>query len=292
MENNKALHEIIPLPENECFTSFSRSKAHFDFPLHYHEEYELNLIRDAPGALRIVGDHRDEIDRWELVLIGPGLSHGWFDHRCVSRQIREITVQFHSDFLDQDLLTRNQLRSVKGLFERCRRGVLFSAPTARALASRLEQLDHRQGFPAVLALMIILDELSLAPHARTLSRAKGREVRHAVALDAAARALEYLRQNFRRPVTLRELAEVCRMEEEAFGRFFKRSTGYSFKEVLNEVRMASVTRMLVETTLSVNEVAFRSGFHNLSHFNRLFKSQRQCTPTEYRESLAGARVIG
>jgi len=49
------LREITPLTQNDCFTLFSKHKDSFDFPFHTHEEYELNLILQAPGAKRIVG---------------------------------------------------------------------------------------------------------------------------------------------------------------------------------------------------------------------------------------------
>ena len=52
---NELLREITPLTQNDCFTLFSRIKSDFDFPLHYHEEYELNFILNAGGARRIVG---------------------------------------------------------------------------------------------------------------------------------------------------------------------------------------------------------------------------------------------
>jgi hypothetical protein len=55
------LREITPLTQNDCFTLFSRVKTGFDFPLHYHEEFELNFIRGAKGARRVVGDHMEEI---------------------------------------------------------------------------------------------------------------------------------------------------------------------------------------------------------------------------------------
>ncbi|WP_299291603.1 hypothetical protein [uncultured Mucilaginibacter sp.] len=61
MQTN-VVREITPLTQSDCFTMFSRVKKRFDFPLHYHEEYELNLILNAKGAKRIVGDHIEMID--------------------------------------------------------------------------------------------------------------------------------------------------------------------------------------------------------------------------------------
>jgi len=53
----KVLREITPLTQYDCFTIFSREKSDFDFPLHTHEDIEINLIIDGEGAQRIVGDH-------------------------------------------------------------------------------------------------------------------------------------------------------------------------------------------------------------------------------------------
>ena len=63
--HNSIIREITPLTQNDCFTLFSRNKTNFDFPLHYHEEFELNLIINAGGAKRIVGDHVEEIEDLE-----------------------------------------------------------------------------------------------------------------------------------------------------------------------------------------------------------------------------------
>jgi hypothetical protein len=94
---NNVMREITPLTPSDCFTIFSRVKNKFDFPLHYHEEYELNLILNANGAKRVVGGHIENIDDLELVLVGPNLYHAWFTNQCKSEAITEVTIQFHKD---------------------------------------------------------------------------------------------------------------------------------------------------------------------------------------------------
>ena len=47
-------------PQAGCFTLFSRYKTDFDFPLHYHEEFELNFIQNGKGAKRVIGDGREK----------------------------------------------------------------------------------------------------------------------------------------------------------------------------------------------------------------------------------------
>lgn len=120
------MKEITPLTKNDCFTIFSRTKEGFDFPLHYHEEYELNFIKNAKGAQRIVGNHIEEIQNMELVLVGSNLPHVWKTHNCKSKEILEITIQFHKDLFDEKFLRRNQLHFIKSMLERSKAGILFS----------------------------------------------------------------------------------------------------------------------------------------------------------------------
>ena len=134
--NTDLVREITPLTQNDCFTIFSRVKKEFTrFPLHYHEELELDLIINAKGAKRIVGDHIEIIDDAELVLVGPNLYHAWFTHQCKSEEIREITIQFHKDLFDDKLLRRNQLSFIRSMFERSHKGICsFPKRPIQALA--------------------------------------------------------------------------------------------------------------------------------------------------------------
>src|SRR5687767_10261681 len=113
----KLLREITALTPNDCFTIFSREKTDFDFPVHYHEEFELNFIQHGKGARRVVGDHIEEIDDLELVLVGPNLQHAWLTHKLKGKTIREITIQFHRDLFDERFLQRNQMAFIRSIFE-------------------------------------------------------------------------------------------------------------------------------------------------------------------------------
>ena len=53
---------------------------------------------------------------------------------------------------------------------------------------------------------------------------------------------------------------------------------------LLEMRLGHASRLLIDTTQSVSEVAYNCGFNNISNFNRLFKKKKGCTPKEFRES--------
>ncbi len=285
------MREITPLTQSDCFTLFSRVKEKFDFPLHYHEEYELNLILHAKGAKRIVGDHVEEIDEVELVLVGPNLCHAWFTHKCQGGQIRELTIQVHKDLLEDRLLRRNQLSFIKTMFEMAQRGILFARDTIERLLPRLLGLEQKHGFDSVLELFSILHDLSISRNMRMLSDASSDHGQVNHYSRRIEKVFEYMNTHYGRPIMLAEVAKVANMPETSFSRFIKKRIGNTFIDSLNEIRLGHATRLLIDTTQSVTEVAYKCGFNNMSNFNRTFKKRKGCTPKEFRSNYSGSRIF-
>jgi len=285
------LREITPLTQSDCFTLFSRSKKQFDFPLHYHEEYELNLILNAQNAKRIVGNHIHVIDDLELVFVGPNLSHAWFTHECKSQEIIEVTIQFHKDFLEETMLRRNQLSFIRNLFDRSKKGVAFSKETIKIIKPRILELSQKNGFDSVLELLSILHDLSISRNMLTLSDAAFSNQQANYNSRRIERVFEYLNLNYSKPLTLAEVAKITNMPEVSFSRFIKKRTGKTFIDSLNEIRLGHASRMLIDTTTTISEIAYSCGFNNISNFNRVFKKKKNATPKEFRDNYSGTRVF-
>ncbi|MDO6429950.1 AraC family transcriptional regulator [Flavitalea sp. BT771] len=287
------LKEAPPLTKSDCFSLFARYKTEFDFPVHYHEEYELNFIENAKGVKRIVGDSVEEIEDLELVLIGPNIPHAWFTHKCKT-EIFEITIQFHRDLFHEVFLKRTQLSSVRNLFEQSLKGILFSKETIRHLAPRLKELEHKTGFDSVIELMSILNELSLSTGSRCLS---GEKIYNAdyIYMDSLRmeKLIEFMNAHFSRPIRLAEAADLVNMAETAFSRFFKAKTGVNFVDFLNDIRLGHASRLLIDTKDPITNIAVSCGFTNISNFNRTFKREKGLTPKDFRakHGNVGERVF-
>jgi AraC-like DNA-binding protein len=288
---NSVYREITPLTQHDCFTIFSRVKKEFNFPLHYHEEYELNFIVNARGAKRIVGDHIEEIEELELVLIGPNLNHAWFTHYCTSNEIHEVTIQFHRDLFDEKLLKRNQLSFIRKMLERSVRGILFSGEVAKALQSRIVGLTKKSGFDSVLELLSILHDLSISRNMRTLSDTSFTDDSVSYGSRRIEKAFEFMQHNYKKEITLSEVSKLVNMTEVSFSRFIKKHTGKTFIDSLNEIRLGHASRLLIDTSMSVSEISYQCGFNNISYFNRVFKKRKGCTPKTFRANYAGTRTF-
>lgn len=287
------LKEIIPLTKGDCFTIFTRVKSSFDFPLHYHEEFELNFIMNGKGAKRVIGDHINEIQNYELVLVGPNLQHAWFTHNFKGKQLTEVTIQFPKDLLEEKFLRRNQLSFIRSMFEKSVRGILFSEETAKKLAPNLIQLSKKQGFDGVLELFSILHDLSVSRNTKLLSDAAfNNNDPFSYNSRRIEKVMEYLNQNFDKQISLNDVARQANMTQAAFSRFFKLKTGNNYIDSLNEIRLGHAARLLIDTNRSIAEIAYHCGFNNISNFNRLFKKKKGVTPKAFREDYAyGSRIF-
>jgi AraC-like DNA-binding protein len=288
MDNQKFHREIPPLTKGDSFLVFDRLKDTFEFPIHYHPEYEINFILNGKGVKRIVGDHIEEIDDVELVLVGPNLYHGWEIGKCKNKDIHEITVQFHNDLFSESLLARRIMMPIKDMFNRSNHGILFSKKTGAELAERIIRISKRDGMDYFLEIISILHDMANSRNQRLLSTYT---VDNDVFEDDDKMKLvyEYIQKKFSDKITLDEVSAVASMSPVSFNRFIKKRTGKTFVNYLNDIRVGYAARWLVEKDLSISEIAFKSGFNNIANFNRIFKSIKNTTPSQYREEFYGMK---
>lgn len=288
MDNHKFHREIPPLTKGDSFLVFDRLKDAFDFPIHYHPEYEINFILNGKGVKRIVGDHIEEIDDVELVLVGPNLYHGWELNKCKNSGIHEITIQFHNDLFSESLLQRRIMMPIKDMFNRANHGILFSKKTGRELADRIVKISKLDGMDYFLEIISILHDMANSRNQRLLSTFT---VDYDTFEDDDKMKLvyEYVQKNFSNKITLDDVSDIASMSPVSFNRFIKKRTGKTFVNYLNDIRVGYAARWLVEKDLSISEIAFKSGFNNIANFNRIFKGIKNTTPSQYREEFYGMK---
>ena len=291
MSNLKKFYrEIPPLSPQDSFLVFDRVKDTFDFPVHYHPEFEINFILNGKGVKRVVGDNIEEIDTIELVLIGPNLYHGWELNKCTSKKIHEITIQFDNNLFPDSLLSRRIMSPIKEMFNRSIHGILFSKKVAEMLTPRLVKLSKLDGMDYFLEITSILFDLANSRNQRLLSTYT---VDYATFDDYDKMKLvyEYVQKNFAEKITLEDVSSVASMTSISFNRFIKKRTGKTFVNYIIDIRIGYAARWLVEKDMSISEIAFKSGFNNIANFNRSFKAIKNRTPSQYREDFSGLKRI-
>lgn len=96
---------------------------------------------------------------------------------------------------------------------------------------------------------------------------------------------EYADSNFMCAFSLSQLAEIYHYNEKYLGRIFKMTYNISFKEYVNLKRLQYSKNLLKFSKASIIDISFKSGFNNVTYFNRIFKSHYGMTPSEYRAQM-------
>lgn len=289
---NKIITEITPLSEKDCFYLVDRYKDRFTFPVHRHEEYELNFLANCTGARRVVGDSMETIGEYDLVLIGNGIEHGWEQHECDNNRIREITIQFSHDLFGESLLEKTQLASVRRMLEVSSNGIVFSSGSIMKVFNRLDNLTKiDSGFYGMIELMAILYELAEEGNYRRLSSSSFASLKPTVDSRRVQKVQDYINLRYKEDIRLSDLAALVGMTLTAFSRFFKLRTGRSISEYVIDIRLGHATRQLVDSTTSVAEICYECGFNNVSNFNRIFKKKKGASPKMFREIYQHHKIL-
>lgn len=288
--SHDAYREIIQMGSHDSFLVFDRTKEKFDFPLHYHPEFELNYISNGSGLRRVVGNSISEIGNKELVLLGPNLEHCWEQHNCTQKPIHEITIQFQNTLLPESLLMRGIMRPIKKMLEKSRRGIVFSGRAIQNVESRILNVTKLDGFDYFTELLSILYDLAVSRNQILLSTSMARTEngRDNEKLD---KVYIFIEKNYHRKLTLEELSNFSNMTPVSFNRFIKRHTGKTFVEYLNDVRIGNACRRLIEQDDSISGIAYDCGFNSIANFNRTFKRIKGLTPTKFRQDFWGIKKV-
>lgn len=275
--------EIVPIIDEDFFIVLNHPNAEFDYPVHYHSEYEINLVMGTDGQ-RIVGDSLEGFEEMDLAMVGPNIGHAWRGNKVEGNHV--ITIQFSETFLDMPIISKRLFRPIRQLLIDAKRGIKFSRAAQMKMKDKIIELTRMQGFQTVLSFFSLLNEMAnsdryslVSTHydaSGTLQNTKSRRI---------AKVCEYMEQHFHDTICLSDMASLVGMSDTAFSHFFKSKTNMTFIDYLNDMRIAHACQLLSETDQNISEVCYNSGFNNISNFIRMFKKRKQMTPNAYRDFI-------
>ena len=108
--------------------------------------------------------------------------------------------------------------------------------------------------------------------------------------DTIHRIFGYIEQNYMYDISLEDLARIAGYSSCHFSRIFKKYSGTTFINFLNNRRVSAAELLLLEENASVTDASARVGFSSLTTFNRVFKEINGCTPSEFKKLYRTARL--
>ena len=252
---------------------------------HYHDEYELHLIVASTGKA-FVGDYIGTFQPGHLVLTGPRLPHNWItlDLPEGGYPQRDLVIQFQHDPLAKAAQHIRELEEVMPLLARARNGIEFFGVSEQATES-WQKIKAARGLERFAAFTSFLCQLARWSDYKLLSHAQLQSVDDDAQLNQIESIVSRITEDLTQQLSAADLAAELEMTESGFSRFFRRATGNTFTDFVNQVRVNRACQLLMESDRFITHICYEVGFNNVANFNRRFLNVKGMTPSEFRKQV-------
>lgn len=268
----------------------SFNEQNFQTGMHEQEFYEINIVLKGKG-MHYIQDNRIPAKTGDVFIIPPHVPHGYYG----GEGFDVYHVLLSDTFMNKYTADLQQLPSFF---------VLFSAePLMRSLSDKPLHLSlnksqfkkikkltdelsplqsHTDSFEAVLRTGLTLELIShLCQSYHENSKKIDQNSRDD---ESFMRSISHIHECFNKKITISDLTQIAQMSRSSYISKFKRICKLPPQTYILKIRMESAKNMLEKTTLSVSEIAFRTGFYDTAHFSRLFEAENKVPPAQYRKN--------
>ena len=283
-ENTKHGDFMLPFTEYPV----KMPEMYTSFPLHWHDEMEIVLVQE--GALEINIDLEIfQAHEGDIVLLKPCTLHGF-------KQLESYHAIYHTILFQMNILNNNVsdacamkyfnpfLENRYAYLKVISRNAEGSEKIRSCLESLLQSYKTKNDFyeleiKSQLFHLFYLLFTSAFEKKNTVSGVRSDTVHHVKLI------LDYISEHYMETITIEELAEMLHFSPQYFMRFFKKYTGVTCLDYINDYRLNTAAKLLLETDKAISNIAEEVGLGNVSYFNRLFKRKYEMTPREYRKKV-------
>lgn len=276
MEENKS----ILSPRKSLFYDNVCLSPKEQIDLHRQSFWELTFIVLGSG-IRLIGDTSEFFQAEEVIMIPPGIPHCWyFDCNDTGNdgKIHNITVTFSDTFLNNCQSSFPELSLSVSKLKNIHEAVKYNKPTTTLIVSILKEMKNQDDVEQLSSMIKLLPLLASTTTIQTVGKYQKRNKKQ----ERLNMIRIYVTCNLSRNISLDDIAHHVGMNKPAFCTFFKLATGKTFITYLNECRIERVCQLLKEKKLSISEICYAAGFTDIPYFNRVFKKNKGCTPSAYR----------
>jgi AraC-like DNA-binding protein len=239
------------------------------------DDFQILLIHSGKGTFESAPSGRRMVNEGSVILLFPGVWHRYRPHRSTGWTEQWITFngEFPKALLKNDIISPQRPVLNPGPNE-----LIVELFEQVADVIRNETVGYQQtGSMKVLQILANVDsEVRLRSLGGTRTEKK----------MGKARAI--MAQNLNGPLDIPTLANSLNMGYSWFRRMFKQHTGHPPAQYHLHLRINRAKHILLETDLSVKEIAYELGFDTPNHFSQAFKNSVGHSPTIFRSRAVGA----
>ena len=247
--------------------------------LHQHEEIQLCAIIKGEGSL-VVGDSINEYKSGDILIIGSNVPHVFKSDVSNCDATFMQTLFFTKTSFGDAFFELGDFKETQQIFTISESGGILTS-NKNEVFTLFQQLKKASNLNRFILFLTIISELLKAEikplstfiYPKKYSDNEGKRM---------SNIMEFTMNNFQNEISLKAIAAISFMTPNAFCRYFKQRTNKTYFQFLIEVRIENACRLLKNKDVLITEVSEKSGFKNISNFNRKFKENKGITPSKFR----------
>lgn len=245
--------------------------------LHYHNSFEIGLCLEGSG-LFFIENKALSFNIGDMTFIYPNQPHMATSPNELPSRWVFINVDFHRLFARENFLTDT-------IWERRGQIPFIVSPALCPSISQIvtliiDELTSKEvNYPFVVRELFAAFAYKISGLA--LEKADNTPG-YTDEFAAISPSLSYIAQNYSKNIFISDLSNICNLSEPYFRVLFKKAVGRTPLQQISYIRLKMAKTLLKSTNLSILSISQSVGYESISSFNRAFKSQFGCSPSEYR----------
>lgn len=247
---------------------------------HFHPEIELVYIPRGKGKLYIANMVKP-YDKGVIILLHSNIPHRCFDFGFENEIYEEYLVQVLPEKLDLLSTIFPEFERINQMLKASKQGIILRLQDEHIFFHK--HFERLFSVPPIEQLFVFLEILHLMSSENYTSvEATMNSQMPSLSIERMDKVFDFIANHFMDDIRSQDVAQLLHFTNSSFCRFFQKHTQKTFKEALNEYRLAHACKLLAHTDKSIETIAYESGYGSQSFFNRMFKRFNGITPLTYR----------
>jgi len=287
-------------PNEKVYIHMSNEFPDYIGVIHKHLFIEMVYIISGT-ATHVVLDKRYPAKKGDLFIINFDTPHAFFSDDRASEPFVAYDLMFTPDFLDQSITGSDTLEALNSSFlfyslfhekNQFTPDVSVSGNSYNKFGELFNKiyLEHRgreKGYLEIIRAYLM--ELIITIFRKTDSSSKKAEISRND--KAVSFALEYIRDNFDKRISVQNLANRVYLCQDYFSRLFHDVTGMTVTSMIQKVRVEHACHLLSTTNRTVADISSACGFDDVKFFYTVFKKSMNLLPGEYRKRASNETIL-
>lgn len=277
-------------PGEDVYIQLSTQYPDFIGVIHKHTFIEIVYILSG-SATHIIGDRSVPATKGDLFIINYDTPHTFVRDESSDEPLIAYDLLFTPSFFDSSLLNSVFFESISSSFlfyslfpeQQIASDVHISGSSYSAFGELfnkmyLEFTNRERGYINIIRAYVT--EL-IVKIFRKMESTQNKEVSSGQK-QVVNSTLAYLRKNYKKQISLDELAAQVFLSKDYFSRLFRETTGMPTSAFLQKIRVEEACNLLASSNIAIKDVAHQCGFHDIKYFYSIFKKLTGLTPRQYR----------